>query len=129
MSAADCPRPPKALAAAGRALWRRIASDLDDELVFDGRDLLVLERACRLADRMVALEDSIVRDGAVGDTDAGPRLNPAVTELRQSDVALMRLLSMLDLDDDAVPQTPTARRARRAAQTRWAGHQPHRSRS
>jgi hypothetical protein len=52
---------------------------------------------------------------------AGTRLNPAVSELRQSEQALARLLGLIDIEPDAVSQTAKSRRARAAAQARWHG--------
>jgi hypothetical protein len=50
-------------------------------------------------------------------------LHPAVAEIRQTELARLRLLSAIQLDDPKAGQasgTPAQRRARHAAQARWA---------
>jgi len=88
----------------------------------------MLASACRHADMIARLED-LLADGLVSPGGAGqPRLSAAVTELRQSRLALSRLLADLSLpvddvgeDGAATPVTlpsPASRRASHAAKAR-----------
>ena len=123
------PKPPSGLASAGRSLWARIVGDLPEGFEFDARELALLAAACRQADAIAALEQSIKRDGHVVRGAAGQRrLNGAVTEARQGRIALARLLGELDLPaEDAKTQTASSQRARRAADVRWAEHRARRA--
>lgn len=82
----------------------------------------LLRECCRLLDECEVLRERIAIDGmTVLGSAKQPRIHPAVAELRQSRLALGRLLGQLDLPDengDALP-TPTQARARTAAQARW----------
>ena len=95
------PTPPAGTGPSGRALWHRIVSDLDESLEFDQRDIEVLTQACRLADRIRELADAVAVDGALIPGAHGPRLHPAVSELRQSEIALTRHLGLIDFDAGA----------------------------
>jgi uncharacterized protein with von Willebrand factor type A (vWA) domain len=121
-------RPPEGLESAGRALWRAMHEDLGDDLEFDARERVVLRDACRQADVNAALARAIRRDGVVVEGSQGqPRLNAAVTELRQGRLAVARLLGDLDLSaGDEQPRTAASLRAQRAAQARWADREPRR---
>jgi hypothetical protein len=59
------PKTPTGLAAAGKALWKRIVSDLPGTLEFDQRDLVVLGRAAKLSDRIAEADKAVERDSAV----------------------------------------------------------------
>ena len=117
------PTPPEGLAAAGRRLWVSILADLPSEMELEARELVVLEAACRQADAVAVLERAVKRDGVMVKGASGQRrLNGAVSEVRQGRIALARLLGDLDLPAEQAPQTASSKRARRAAQTRWAEH-------
>ena len=120
------PQPPKGTGTAGKALWKRIITDLPAEWELDARDLEILGHAARLTDRISDLAAAVKTDGVMIDGPAGPRLNPAVSELRQSEAALVRHLSQIDLEPDAKSQTATSRGARAAAHARWANAGPSR---
>jgi hypothetical protein len=49
------PPTPKGLSTAGKALWKSILGDLEDDWVLDARELYLLERAARCADELKAL--------------------------------------------------------------------------
>jgi post-segregation antitoxin (ccd killing protein) len=100
-------------------LWRRIVAEIPDELELDARDIVVLGNACDLADRCRELSKVIAEDGLVLHEPRGTRLHPAATELRMSELALVKHLGTLDLDVGAVSQTAVSRGARARAQKRW----------
>lgn len=82
----------------------------------------MLDLACRQADDTAALEKAIAVDGVMLVGAAGQRrLNAAVTELRNSRLAVSRLVGELALpaDEDAPAETAAQRRARKAVTTRW----------
>lgn len=114
------PRAPAGLAAAGRAVWRKIMADLGDDWELDGRELLVLEAACRQADLNAELEEALAREGvSVPGSQGQQRLNATVTELRQGRIALERLLGSLALPSDGAAMTAGQKRAQAAASARW----------
>ena len=56
----DQPAPPRGLAARGRKLWKAIVSDAAGQgLSFDSRELVWLEEAATLADRIAAVEKAL----------------------------------------------------------------------
>ena len=118
---------PKGLTAAGRALWRAVVGDYD----LDAAELVILTAACRQADDVALLEATIADNGAtVTGSQGQPRLNAALTEVRQGRIALAKLLAELRLpsdEDEGAGRSPAAVRARAAAQVRWAGHNRRRA--
>jgi hypothetical protein len=111
------PRPPVGLAVAGRALWRSLVAVYE----FDPRELLVLRAAAAQADLVAQLEEVLASDGLVVPGSKGQlRLSAVAAELRQSRLALSRLLS-----DLAIPAasgqslSPGSVRGRKAANSRW----------
>jgi len=128
MSDRTPPKPPGGLSRPGKALWRAIEGDLAEGMELDARELAVLDAACRQADAVGVLERAVKRDGTMVRGASGQRrLNGAVSEARQGRVALARLLGELDLAGESVPQTAGTRRARKAAETRWAAHHARRA--
>lgn len=118
---AGAPAPPRDLGRAGRDLWRRVTSAYEVE----SHEVPALLLACRQLDDVARLEELLDRDGLVVAGSSGqPRLSALVSELRQGRLAASRLLDALALpiDEEGTAATPAARRARRAAQARWAGH-------
>lgn len=113
---------PRGLKPRGRALYRSVERGLPAGWELDEREREILVLAARQADDLAALEAALKRDGMVVRGSARqPRLNPAVSELRQGRLALGRLLGQLDLPDaDEQPQNEASRRARHAATSRWA---------
>lgn len=117
------PKTPAGLSATGRRLWASILADLPAELELEARELVVLEAAARQSDVIASLERAVRRDGTMVKGASGQRrLNGAVAEIRQGRIALARLLGDLDLPAEQTPQTASSKRARKAAQTRWAEH-------
>lgn len=115
-------RAPAGLGPRGRALWGLIQKGLPDGWELDERECSILALAARQADDLAALERSIKKHGVTVAGSAGqPRLNAAVVEARQARQALGRLLGQLALpDEDSQPATEAAKRARHAAEVRWA---------
>ena len=111
------PKPPRGLQRAGKRVWAAVL----DEFVLDARELLVLEQAARQADAVAALEAEVEGSGLVTRGSAGqPRLSQSVVELRQSRLAVSKLLSDLALPDED-DTTAASRRGRKAADARWNG--------
>jgi ketosteroid isomerase-like protein len=117
------PEPPADLRDAGRELWAGIVADLAPGWELDARELRLLARAGRCADDAAALEQAIDRDGATVEGSRGQTIvHPGIAEARQLRMAELRLLRDLQLENPAVTRsraTPSARRARRAAEARW----------
>lgn len=115
------PRTPRNLGPAGRALWHAVTGRYS----LAAHELVLLESAARHADMAARLED-LLKDGLLTVGASGqPRLNAAVTELRQSRLALSKLLTDLalpaDVDEDSQPITlpsPASRQASKAASIR-----------
>ena len=113
------PKPPAGLGPAGRKLW----NDLAGAFTLEDHELPMLEAAARQADDIAALEKAIARDGVTVEGSAGqPRLNGAVSEVRQGRLALAKILGAVAWPTDEKPMTVTQRKARDAARARWARH-------
>jgi hypothetical protein len=117
---AEPTRAPAALRSAGRALWESILGDLGAGWELDARELHLLERACRCADDLAALEAAVDTDGATVKGSRGQTVvHPALSEARQLRLTQARLLGSLELADPAERSTAPARaRARKAAEAR-----------
>jgi hypothetical protein len=75
-------------------------------------ELLILKEACRVADVCEDLAAVVATDGAMLDGQDGPRLHPALRELRAERLALSRMLAALRMpwgDEDAGEQRPQNR--------------------
>lgn len=118
--------PPDGLGPAGLNVWQTVLDDLaeqagnGDSWELDGRERLVLTAAARQADLVADLEAAIDRDGLVIEGSRGQsRMNSCATELRQSRLALARLLGELALPDETgVARTSRQRRAQQMQQAR-----------
>ena len=116
-------RPPKGLGAVGGDLYRKVCTTFE----LDDHELPGLLLACRQLDDVAKLEELLERDGLVATGSTGqPRLSQVVAELRQSRLAASKLLDAvgLPLDEGGAAASPATKRARRAAQSRWAAHVP-----
>lgn len=123
MSGKARPRAPKALADAGRALWRDVVADYE----LTAHELRLLEAVCATADAIDALDAVVADEGVTATGSKGQTVaHPAVAEARQQRLAFGRLLAQLALPDPegGKVKSPMQLRAQRAAQARWRDHQP-----
>jgi hypothetical protein len=104
--------PPRGLQSRGRGFFRRITASYE---ISDAEAELLLE-CCRTLD---AAEDLQTRIDAAEDERARLRL---LAEVRQQRLTAGRLLAQLDVPEPDKVESPTTIRARRAAESRWAGH-------
>lgn len=120
------PQAPKTLGDAGRALWKKILAAVREEFELDERELAILELACKQQDTASALDAALETAGVVIQGSQGqPRMNPMIAELRQSRLAVARLLGELELpDSDDTPRTAASRRSQHAANARHHGGDP-----
>jgi hypothetical protein len=110
---------PKGLGAAGAELWASILADVPEGCELDAKETAALAHAARMADAIADLEAIVSEQGYLATGVARQVVvHPAVTEIRQTRVALHRLLSSIGLDA-AQALTPRQRRAQRAADARW----------
>lgn len=100
----------------GAALVARIRAEMAAEgLEPDGREIELLAIAAELQDRVCELETAISRDGMTSTSESGVvRLHPAVGEVRQSRLALTRVLRGIQVQRDAKD-----RLKQKAAYARW----------
>ena len=116
----EAERVPTILGKPGRALWRAIIADVQEGFALDSRETMLLERACTTADHISALESVIASDGPTATGSRGQVIvHPALCELRQQKLTLLRLLGALDFGADSGEESLSSRRASHAAQTRW----------
>ena len=107
---------------AGAQLRARLDLELGGGgLVWDHRELEILDRAAALADTIAALEAVVARDGLMITGSTGQlRLHPAVVEWRQSQVAMLRMLDSLALPQATrVIRSARNERKSRNAHARW----------
>ncbi|GAA1950545.1 terminase [Agromyces allii] len=93
---------PADLGASGSALWE----ELTDFVVFDVHETALLLEACRVRDRLDALNAVVCAEGVTVSSPQGVKAHPALVEARAQGVALSRLLASLRIPDenDARPQ-------------------------
>ena len=114
------PAPPSSLGASGKRLWSAIYADLEDDWTLDAREVDLLGRACAAADGLTDLEAVLKRDGVTVAARGGVALHPAVAEIRQQRALILRLLGAIELSDPKGGSL-SSQRARKAAESRWAG--------
>ena len=114
------PKPRAHLRAEGVRLWKKIHAEIPGDWQFDGRELAALESACVLADRAVELREAIESDGILVTGSTGQTtMSKLVTEERQLQLAILRLLGSIPLPDhQEAPQTARQIRGREAARKR-----------
>ena len=99
-------RTPAGLKDAGRRLWRAIHAHLD----LDAHESALLLQACRVSDRLDALNAVLEADGMM----LAGKPHPALVESRQQQLTLARLIATLrlpeDLEADLRPQRRGAAR-------------------
>ncbi|MBG9887048.1 hypothetical protein ABE10_11010 [Bacillus toyonensis] len=95
-------RTPPGLSRPGQKLWKAVVDDFD----LAEHELAQLEEAARVRDTIAALRAQVDADGVMIHSSQGDRLHPAITEIRQQQLALARLLATLKvpgLEEDALP--------------------------
>jgi hypothetical protein len=102
------PRSPDGAGPAGRRLWHGVVEAFE----LGPHELLILKEAARVADVCEVLAEVVARDGAMLDGQDGPRLHPALRELRAERLTLSRMLAALRMpwgDEDAGEGRPQNR--------------------
>lgn len=111
----------------GDAVVDGILADLDEaDREPDGREVVWLEQARHLANRIAELEECISNDGLTVVLNSGRAvLHPAVAEVRQHRAALARVLAGIQMEETSV-KDPTKQKA---AQAKWRAHNEARMRA
>jgi phage terminase small subunit len=91
--------PPSNLREPGAKLWRAVMSEYD---VQDAGGLAMLAQACEACDRLEALAEHIRNDGEIVRTKAGPKDHPALKHELANRAFIVRTLSRLGLDVEAI---------------------------
>jgi hypothetical protein len=95
------PSPPPGLRTSGRALWTSIVRRLELET----HETLVLTEACRIADRLDALNAAIFTAGGLD--------HQLLVESRHQQITLTRLIASLRLPDDLSDPSKGSRKQQR----------------
>lgn len=102
--------PPDNLGPSGSALW----AGLVDLATFDVHELTLVVEACRVRDRLDALNEVIRAEGVTVTSPQGVKAHPALVEARAQEVVMTRLLASLRIPTDDLAR-PQARGAARGA--------------
>src|SRR5437879_5984609 len=95
----NCDSPPKDLGESGGNLWRRIQAEY---AISDSGGREMLSQACKAADRLASLAETIEQDGPIVHTRQGPKRHPALgAELACRDF-IVRTLAKLGLNFEPV---------------------------
>src|SRR5688500_3744367 len=110
-------RAPAGRGKAGKALWARLPAVYE----IAGHAQVILERAGRRVDQEAARGELLRTGGLVVTGSTGQsRLSGAVAELRQTQVAVTRVLGSLSMPDEQNrPLSAAGLRARKAGNSRW----------
>ncbi len=101
----------------GLEMVEAIRTGLPPGVELDEREEAILDLAARQARDVAAAEADIADRGYLVDGSRGQQvLNPSIAEVRQSRLALGKLLGSLDLPEST---RDAVRGARRAAEKRW----------
>ena len=101
----------------GTEMIEAIRTGLPDGVELDEREEAILDLAARQARDVAAAEADIADRGYLVEGSRGQKVvNPSVAEVRQSRLALGKLLGQLDLPEST---RDAVRSARRAAEARW----------
>lgn len=116
MNQAKPPAAPRGLGKRGRAFWKVLQAENE----FDGPGTEVLIEACRTLDRLEALDEVISEQGVTALGSTGQVVvHPAVSESRQLQVVLTRLVDALALplseEDERAGEAWRVDRAKRAS--------------
>jgi hypothetical protein len=112
------------LAAPGRRFWREVM----EGYTLDPDDRMILEKACRVLDRLARkekVEAELAERGelVVGGSRGQPAMHPICEDLRRDNLLLSRLVEQLALPnrDQEIGTNVASKRAQKAAQARWSG--------
>ena len=126
MSDVQKPRAPGGLSVAGRRLWKTVIADADSQDIdLDSRELMWLEDACRLTDRLDQLEADLAASGSfmVRGSQGQDVINPVVPEIRMHRQLRAQMLARITVSPPEEKQSsgvfPRAVQARDAANRRW----------
>jgi hypothetical protein len=115
------PRTPTGLKGPGRRLW----TESTELYTYNPSEKLILEKACRSADRLARLEkaEAELTNPVVHGARGAVYVHPLGEEIRRETVLLSRLLEQIRPPGEAekVGATPNKTRAQRAAEARWSG--------
>jgi hypothetical protein len=92
----EAPDPPADLGDSGRALWDELLSSFE----FDAQDVALVLEACRVKDRLEALDAVVRADGVTVESPQGVKAHPALVEARQQEITLTRIIASLRLPDE-----------------------------
>lgn len=94
MDPTTVPKPPRHLAAPGRAFWRQVLADYQ----LDAGGLALLAQACECLDRIAQARALIAEEGLVtGSQRGGGRVHPAAQLERDNRTLFLRALHQLNL--------------------------------
>lgn len=116
------PAAPTGLNEAGQRLWEHIS---DDSLELRPDELTLLTEACRVADQLARLDETIAAEPTmISGSHKQPVCHPAISEARQQRALLASLLKRLDIPEDPAEDgawdgLSASQRARKAAGARW----------
>ena len=112
-------KPPKGLGTRGRRFWRSVFRDFEPS----ASEAELVAEVCRLLDEIDVLEAGVREQGVtVMGSRNQIRPHPSLSELRQHRLAVGRLVAQLGFPDAKV-DSPATTRGRKAAESRWNGHQ------
>lgn len=98
------------LGISGAALWAELTANYE----FDAPELVIVIEASRVKDRLDALDAVVRAEGVTVLSPQGVKAHPALTESRQQQIVLTRLVASLRLPDEA-DERPQHRGASRGA--------------
>src|SRR5512139_3725051 len=112
-------RAPSGLGAKGRRLWR----EMHEVAEFNPAERVVLEEACRIADRLDRLDQVLAGDASgwmrlkasQDGTEVTVTLDNALSEARQQANVLKQLIASLRIPDEATGRRPQQRGGSRGA--------------
>ena len=119
-------KPPPALGAEGKKLWRQVARAVaQDDLELDAREQRWLLSACKLTDRLADLDAAMEgADLVVPGYNSQPVAHPLLTEIRQHHLLISQTLARLKIDvpeDAGLLGAVGVNKQRGAANRRWRG--------
>jgi len=87
------PKPPNGTGASGHRLWRDVLSKYE----LEEHEMALLREAVRTVDALDGLAALVAAEGLTVEGQRGPKVHPAMAEIRQLRIALARLVAALRL--------------------------------